>query len=612
MTDSSNNSRDRTSISTVRRMVAVNRELDRYELLVIVDGLVSCYPLPQKGEISIGRATENDVQIVDPSVSRRHARIIVGESIAIEDTKSANGIVVKGETIPAGVSVDLSIGEVVEVGAAILMIQRRSELSREIRIWAHGYFEVRLEQECEHAYASSGVFGVLRVRCDENGQRDQVHQSFARTLSHKDVVGQYSPREYEVLLPKRTPEEVFEVGDALHSALAKIGVGATIRAACFPRDGRTVYELQAKVSRVTGALDEPQVDPSIILKAPAMRRLYAMARRIAASDLAVLIVGETGVGKEVVADSIHRLSPRHAQPFLRLNCAAFPESLLESELFGHERGAFTGAHRAKKGLLETADGGTVFLDEIGDMPYTIQAKLLRVLEEHKVWRIGSVVAQDIDVRFIAATHRNLDKQIETGAFREDLFFRLNGITLPIPPLRERKEEIEEMIKTFVLRFSRRQGFSIENEVSPDIVSLLVNYHWPGNVRELQNTIERAVVLAGNGPIGLEHLPLEKMSVVQPALTVSPPPLNAFEEKPTESPASISTKTTFPPPSFFNDDVSIAKNLKYQVQEVERQHIVDALNRCGGNQTRAAKELGISRRTLINRLDAYGIPRPLKY
>jgi transcriptional regulator with PAS, ATPase and Fis domain len=593
-------------------MVAVSRELDRYELLVIVDGLVSCYPLPQKGAITVGRATENDVQIVDPSVSRRHARIIIGESIVIEDTQSANGIVVKGETIPVGIPAELSIGQVVEVGAAILMIQRRSELGREIRIWAHGYFEVRLEQECEHAYGSSTVFGVLRVRCDENGQRDQIHLTFARTLSHKDVVGQYSPSEYEVLLPKRSPEEVFEVGDALHSALANIGVGATIRAVCFPRDGRTVYELQAKVSRVSGTLDEPHLDPSIILKAPAMRRLYAMARRIAASDLAVLIVGETGVGKEVVADSIHRLSPRSGQPFLRLNCAALPESLLESELFGHERGAFTGAHRAKKGLLETADGGTVFLDEIGDMPYAVQAKLLRVLEERKVWRIGSVVPQEIDVRYIAATHQNLDTAIETGAFRKDLFFRLNGITLPIPPLRERKEEIEEMVKTFVRRFSRRQGYSVENEVSPDILSLLINYQWPGNVRELQNTMERAVVLAGNGPIGLEHLPLEKMSVVQPALSITQPGLPKYEEKPTETARSISTRDTFVPPAFFNEDSSIAKKLKYQVQEVERQHIIDALNRCGGNQTRAAKELGISRRTLINRLDAYGIPRPLKY
>jgi two-component system, NtrC family, response regulator AtoC len=600
-------------MSTVRRMVAVNTELDRYELLVIVDGLVSSYPLPQRGEVTVGRATENDVQIVDPSVSRRHAKITVGDTIVIEDTKSSNGIIVKGRNIAESGSTTIQVGEVVEIGSAILMLQRRSELNREIRIWAHGYFEVRLEQECDRARTVSGSFGLLRVSCEEEGKRDAVHQAFARMLSAKDVVGQYSPLEYEILLPNRSPEEVFELNDSLTDSLARIGVVAKIRAISFPRDGRTVHELQAKISQASQAFEEPHIDPSIVLKAPAMRRLYAVVKRIATSDIAVLLVGETGVGKEVVADSIHRLSPRSSHPFLRLNCAALPESLLESELFGHERGAFTGAHKAKKGLLETANKGTVFLDEIGDMPYAIQVKLLRVLEERKVWPIGSVAPQLIDVRFIAATHRDLEKQIESGAFRQDLFFRLAGITLSIPPLRERLEEIAEMARIFVRRIARRQGYPSENEISPEVITLLTRYRWPGNVRELQNTIERAVVLAGSGPIRPEHLPLEKMSIKAPSSPPTPisPFYNDFIENVTGTSQAISNRTTFPPP-LRDDDLSNAKKLKHQVQEIERQHIVDALNRCGGNQTRAAKELGISRRTLINRLDAYGIPRPLKY
>jgi two-component system response regulator AtoC len=313
-----------------------------------------------------------------------------------------------------------------------------------------------------------------------------------------------------------------------------------------------------------------------------------------------------------MAEQVHRTSPRASKPFLRLNCAALSESLLESELFGHERGSFTGAHQAKTGLLETAQGGTVFLDEIGELPMAMQVKLLRVLEERQVWRVGSVKSRPIDVRFVAATNRNLDTEIARGAFRQDLFFRLNGVTLTIPALRERVEEIEDLAAQFIEHFAKQLGRRSSPELGPGVLELMLNYSWPGNIRELRNAIERAVLLSGTGPLLPEHFPMEKMTA-----TISTPlsqaPMGSYNAGEVAGPVrELSGKETLVPPTDGPvDTATLGERLRRQVKEVERQHIVDALTRCGGNQTRAAKELGISRRTLISRLEEYSIPRPLK-
>jgi two-component system, NtrC family, response regulator AtoC len=316
----------------------------------------------------------------------------------------------------------------------------------------------------------------------------------------------------------------------------------------------------------------------------------------------------------VLAEQVHRRSPRAAKPFLRLNCAALSESLLESELFGHERGAFTGAHQLKSGLLETAQGGTVFLDEIGELPMTVQVKLLRVLEERQVWRVGGVKPRPIDVRFVAATNRDLETAVTEHKFRQDLYFRLAGVTLHIPPLRERTEEIEPLAREFARQLSRQKR---PPALSPEVIALMLGYSWPGNIRELRNAIERAVLLAGDGAVMPEHFAVEKMTA-----TISTPISDA------PLPRATATRANAPdskPPSVQHDTLpptsdqggaaaaalSLGERLRRQVQEVERQHIIDALTRCGGNQTRAARELGISRRTLISRLEAYNIPRPLK-
>jgi DNA-binding NtrC family response regulator len=312
-------------------------------------------------------------------------------------------------------------------------------------------------------------------------------------------------------------------------------------------------------------------EDGMVVADPAMRALHRLVEKIAPGAINVMLLGETGVGKEIFAERIHRLSPRRNRPLLRLNCSAFTDSLLESELFGHEKGSFTGATHAKPGLLESAHGGTVFLDEVGDLALPLQAKLLRVLEERLVRRIGALNATAIDVRFVSATNRNLEEVVATGHFRGDLFFRLGGATLTIPPLRERVAEIEPLAGRFLSHACRKEGRAPPT-LSSEAVALLLRQRWPGNVRELRNVVERAVLLADGDEITPEHLPFD-------AQRISSPPESA--------------------------------SLRGTVELAERERVVHALAVCDGNQTEAAKMLGIARRTLINKVEQYGLPRPRK-
>jgi two-component system response regulator AtoC len=292
-----------------------------------------------------------------------------------------------------------------------------------------------------------------------------------------------------------------------------------------------------------------------------MRRLYALAKRAGAGTIGVVILGETGVGKDVLARAIHDQSPRAARPFVSVNCAAISESLLESELFGHERGAFTGAAQAKPGLLETAPGGTVFLDEVGELTLAVQAKLLRVIETRELVRVGGLRPQKLDVRFIAATNRDLEADVARGAFRRDLYYRLNGMTLTIPPLRERPRDLPLLARHFVATLAKGAGRPRPPTLTDGALTLLARHAWPGNVRELRNVVERALLLADGPALGEEHL------VIEIARKPAPP--------------------------------------------TERDRIVAALAACGGNQSRAARQLGISRKVLIARLETYAVVRPRK-
>jgi DNA-binding NtrC family response regulator len=330
--------------------------------------------------------------------------------------------------------------------------------------------------------------------------------------------------------------------------------------------------------------DGPAAGNGAVVEDPAMRALHEQAARAARSPISVLLLGETGVGKEVLARAIHDRSPRARGPYLELHCAALPPSLLEAELFGHEKGAFTGANQARAGLLESADGGTVFLDEIGELPAPVQVKLLRVLEDHKVLRIGGRTPKKLDVRFIAATNRNLEAEVAAGRFRQDLYFRLNGVAFVIPPLRERTIEIAPLAERFLAAASQTLDRATPLRLSREALRYLESYAWPGNVRELRNAIERAAVLATGDVIAPADFPGHITRITGAGAQGASPPAAMPDDRTGSSPP--------PPPA-----------------SSERQRILDALDHCAGNQTRAAKLLGISLRTLVNRLNEHDIPRP---
>jgi DNA-binding NtrC family response regulator len=302
----------------------------------------------------------------------------------------------------------------------------------------------------------------------------------------------------------------------------------------------------------------------IVGQSRAMQEALGLAERVARTDANVLLLGESGTGKEVFAQAIHAASKRSEAPFVPVNCGALPETLLESELFGHERGAFTGAIRTKPGRFEFAEGGTVFLDEIGEVPQSIQVKLLRVLQDRTYVRVGGEEMRRADVRVIAATNRNLDEMIHTGRFREDLYYRLNVFPIRLMPLRERREDIPELVETFL----KQQEKSLD-DITPEALEHLRGYEFPGNIRELQNLIERACILAGGGKIERGHFPIGKTRLAA-------------------DPAEL-------------------LSLGLSLDQIEKRLIKEALERAQGNKTKAAALLGISRRALYSRMESHGIP-----
>jgi len=301
---------------------------------------------------------------------------------------------------------------------------------------------------------------------------------------------------------------------------------------------------------------------------PQMVRIVDTLRHVAPTNATVLIYGDSGTGKELVARAIHNNSPRKNKPFVALNCAALSEGILESELFGHEKGAFTGADAQRKGRFEYADHGTLFLDEIGDLPSATQVKLLRVIEQREILRVGSNLPVSVDVRLVAATNRNLEKLVEEEAFREDLYFRLKVVTVSLPPLRERREDIPLLIDAFVQEFSKTHGREIA-EVTPRVREMLMHQEWPGNVRELKNCIESMVVLTRDDVLDVDDLPADLAPVA-----------------PQQAPVGLAPGMT--------------------IKDAERRLIAGTLKATGGNRAEASRMLGIGERTLYRKLNEYNL------
>ncbi len=327
---------------------------------------------------------------------------------------------------------------------------------------------------------------------------------------------------------------------------------------------------------------------NLIGRSASMIRLLETAAQVAESDATVLITGESGTGKEMIAGLIHFNSPRRDKPLVKLNCAAIPETLLESELFGHEKGAFTGADRRKEGKFRQAEGGSLFLDEIGEMPLTMQVKLLRVLQERELTRVGGDEVLPIDVRLIAATNRDLIKDIGAGRFREDLFYRLNVVTLAVPPLRERREDIPLLAQEFLAGFCKKNKKRI-NGFTPRAMDRLLRHFWPGNVRELMNTIERAVVLSRGDYLDEEDLSL--LDFTGNARIAEAPAVSTEMADNEESVAGGASASEKPPVS---------------LEEIERETIIQTLASANGNKSEAARRLGITRRTLHKKLKKYNM------
>jgi DNA-binding NtrC family response regulator len=553
--------------------------------LVSVDGVVSTHAFSSTSLIEIGRNSSCDLVIDHPSVSRHHATLQVSP-LMITDLRSRNGIRMRGELITPGAPLPIAIGEAVQIGHATLLIHHKRLVLDAPAVHAEQQSSEalvrQLEIECARSARSGSPFAYGRVRVLTGAVS---YEHLRATLRMTDVVAENAGM-FEVLLPDTSSEQAAGAIARVQHTIAQHEGEARIAVARYPYDGTTA---EALIARVWEQLDAPL--PKSVTEMDAVR---ALITQVAGSDVSVLISGETGVGKELCAEMIHRQSKRAARPFVKLNCSAITESLIDSELFGHERGAFTGATTATPGLFEAGDGGTVFLDEIGELPLPAQAKLLRVLEERVVRRVGATAGRTLDVRFICATNRQLADEIDAGRFRRDLYYRINGVTITIPPLRERPSELAGLARAFA---SRPRGNATPTTLSDDVIAALHRHPWPGNIRELRNTIDRAMLFAAGGPVLPSHLTLVGSNAGRARGSVPTMPIERISE--------ITVGGAGLPP------VAADTRLADTLADVERRKILDAMDRCGGNQTRAAKLLGISRNTLLARLDSYGLPRPRK-
>ena len=565
-------------------------------------------PLVEGRRLVLGRTRPADVVIGDESISRQHARVVLRDGrVFLEDLGSTNGTRIDGRRITEVEAV--APGDRVAVGRVPAVVQRLGSLEeRQFGLFGHEAFSLDLEAEVVRARAFDRRFVLMLVRGTRTDSADTaawfIH--LTRHLRAFDRIAVYGSQMVEVLLPEAGADRAAALIDRLRQDHPTLVAGI----AAYPDHGSSAGELLQAVTdaarkattrspvRAAAAVSPGRItqddagEASPVVANPRMRALFDTARQLASSHVPVLILGETGTGKELVARALHEGGRRADRPLVCVNCAALPDSLLESLLFGHEKGAFTGADRRKKGLFEEADGGSVFLDEVGELPPGAQASLLRVLETGRFSRLGSHKEIQIDVRVIAATNRDLSEMRERGAFREDLFYRINTITLEVPPLRDRPEEIVPLAKHFVNLANQASDRSVR-AVHADVVERLKAHAWPGNVRELRNTMERAVAIASSNEIGLTELPAFLCGDAHAGLAVTSIPIAPADHDEGDQPG----------------DIALDLDLRAEVDRFERGLIVDALRRADWSRRVAAERLCLPRRTLAHKIARYGIERP---
>ncbi|CAN5656792.1 hypothetical protein BH09MYX1_BH09MYX1_03220 [soil metagenome] len=553
--------------------------------------------------VVLGRDPSCTIPLEDTRVSRKHLELrLEGETAVAVDLGSRNGSRVDGKALVPHQPTRLSLESVLALGAAVVLFERRSDEG--VTAWVHdrSVFDERIATTLVDAAQKATDVAIIEVCApvvvDAGGGTEpdqehlhrsyQIHRAVARACDARHFASTLPDGRVWIVEPGSSREAAHRLGGRVEAHLANHEISSEVRVILFPDDAKSLAEIRDRIAGTRGSLRRGSSSP------PTIGELDRMIDRVARTSITALILGETGVGKEVAARRLHETSTRARSPLVSINCAALSESLLESELFGHERGAFTGAVQEKMGLLESAAGGTVFFDEIGEMPLPLQAKLLRVLEQREVVRVGGLRPRPIDVRFVFATHRDLEREVSAGRFREDLWFRINVVILHVPPLRDRGSEIVPLALAFLERAATESGRTVPS-LSPQARALLLRHSWPGNVRELRNVIERAVILCDGNVIAPLHLP--------PALLGGATSWTEAVDEPTD--ASHEASSAAPAPM---ENVVSAEPARPEL-DPEVRAVVDALESCAGNQTRAARLLGISRRTLVKRLTAYKLPRP---
>jgi len=559
------------------------------------------HPLPAEGELVLGSAEDVDVRLADSSISPRAATIAASGDLIILSAFPGSDIAVNGEAVDG--STTLLSGDSMVLGATTIVFHANPRTRSQKAILDLPELRMRLMQEAERFVRYQRAFAVLAVDIGRDSEADsgKIREVVSAAVRFVDIVGWSGSGEFIVVFPE-TSERADIPSSRILRALKPIAPNARGGLAICPDDGADVDSLLTGARAAARTAEPGQISPvsrivstfqiggtEVVVVDPMMKRLFSLVRDLAKSDIPILIKGETGVGKEIVACAVHAWSARARAAMVSFNCSAVSESLLESELFGHQKGAFTGAVSDKPGLLESAPGGTVFLDEVSESSPRTQAELLRVLETKRVRRVGSVNERHIDVRIVAATNRRLEEEVASGRFRQDLYYRLSAATILIPPLRDRMLDLPVLARMFLqsaCKRAEREPMSMSN----DGLRRLLVHDWPGNVRELRNLMEYIAAVVHEPVLEARHLPEHIGAATAPWLIASQPPVRLTP------PPRDSTPTL---PRRF-------RTLHEEIEELERIRIEEALAAANGIRVRASELLGMPLRTLSTKIKQYGL------